>query len=119
MMVSVRVRAVTEGGPLSIPHSKFGCQAVPVRAIAHPRLAEVLTQPEWRVAPPGFLDRLLTAWSPVTDPLVIVHHLRSPRVPGQGAVTAPHLVALVRAGWIFVHGILAKRPGEDARPAAT
>ena len=30
--------------------SKFGCPAVPVRAIARPRLGEVLAQPDWRVA---------------------------------------------------------------------
>jgi hypothetical protein len=32
------------------------------------------------------------------------------RVPGQGALTAPHLVALARAGATIVHGILAGRP---------
>ena len=134
--------------------SKFGCPAVPVRAIARPRLGEVLAQPDWRVAlvtggpaigktvavaqwfqslgpvarewvtldagddrperfwltfvvalesavpgafaqaavsatnmhglAPEFFPRLLTAWSAVTDPLVIVledvHHLQSPEV---------------------------------------
>ena len=150
-MGDVRARAVSGGGPLSIPRSKFGCPAVPVRAIARPRLAKVLAQPDWRVAlvtggpatgktvavaqwfgtldpvarewvtldagddrperfwltfalaldravpgafgqaaaaaadvhrlPPEFLDRLLTAWSAVEEPLVIVlddmDHLRS------------------------------------------
>ena len=153
-MVGVRARAVSEGNTLSIPRSKFGCPAVPVRAIARPRLSEVLAQPDWRVAlvtggpatgktvaaarwfgtldpiarewvtldasddrperfwltfvlaleravpgafaqmaaaatevhrlPSEFLARLLTAWSAVTDPLVIVlddvHHLRSPEI---------------------------------------
>ncbi len=46
----MRARAVSGGGPLSVPRSKFGCPAVPVRAIARPRLAEVLAQPDWRVA---------------------------------------------------------------------
>ncbi len=47
-----RARAVSggEGGPLPVPLSKSGCPAVPVRAIARPRLAEVLAQPDWRVA---------------------------------------------------------------------
>jgi hypothetical protein len=31
------------------------------------------------------------------------------------AVNAPHLVALVRAGAVFVNGELVERPGEDAR----
>ena len=31
------------------------------------------------------------------------------------AVNAPHLVALVRAGAVFVNGKLVERPGEDAR----
>jgi transposase-like protein len=34
------------------------------------------------------------------------------------AVSAPQLVALVRAGAIFINGKLVKRPGEDAPPAA-
>jgi len=34
------------------------------------------------------------------------------------AVNAPHLVALVRAGAIFINGKLVERPGEDAPPAA-
>jgi hypothetical protein len=34
------------------------------------------------------------------------------------AVNAPHLVALVRAGAIFINGKLAERPGEDAPAAA-
>ena len=141
-MGDVRARAVSAGGPLSIPRSKFGCPAVPVRAITRPRLAKALAQPDWRVAlvtggpatgktvavaqwfgtldpvarewvtldacddrperfwltfalaldravpgafgqaaaaaadvhrlPPEFLDRLLTAWSAVEEPLVIV-----------------------------------------------
>ena len=147
----MRAREISGGGPLSVPRSKFGCPAVPVLAIARPRVAEVLAQPDWRVAlvtggpatgktvavaqwfetldpvarewvtldagddrperfwltfvlaldravpgafaqaaaeatdvhrlPPEFLGRLLTAWSAVTDPLIIVlddmHHLRS------------------------------------------
>jgi LuxR family transcriptional regulator, maltose regulon positive regulatory protein len=46
----VRPGAVSGGGPPTIPRSKFGCPAVPVRAIARPRLGEVLAQPDWRVA---------------------------------------------------------------------
>ena len=34
------------------------------------------------------------------------------------AVNAPHLVALVRAGAVFVNGKLVERPGEDAPPQA-
>ena len=51
-MDGVRERAVSGGGggSLSAPRSKFGCPAVPIRAIARPRLAEVLAQPDWRVA---------------------------------------------------------------------
>ena len=49
-MGGVRAVAVPRGGPLPVPRSKFGCPAVPVRAIARPRLAEVLAQPDWRVA---------------------------------------------------------------------
>ncbi len=33
-------------------------------------------------------------------------------------VNAPHLVALVRAGAVFVNGKLAERPGQDAPPQA-
>jgi hypothetical protein len=33
-------------------------------------------------------------------------------------VSAPHLVALARAGATFVNGKLAERPGEDAPPEA-
>jgi len=98
---------------LPVPRSKFGCPAVPVRAIARPRLAEVLAQPDWRVAlvtggpppaasatdmrglPPGFLDQLLTEWSAVTDPLVIVlddiHHLRSPEITEGLGFVVEHL----------------------------
>ncbi len=47
---NVRARAAFGGGPLWVPRSKFGCPAVPVRAIARPRLGEVLAQPDWRVA---------------------------------------------------------------------
>ena len=32
--------------------------------------------------------------------------------------SAPHLVALVRAGATFVNGKLAERPGEDTPPEA-
>ena len=49
-MAGARVRAVSGGGLLPVPRSKFGCPAVPVRAIARPRLGEVLAGPEWRVA---------------------------------------------------------------------
>ena len=49
-MGGVRARAVPGSDTLPIPRSKFGCPAVPVRAIARPRLGEVLAQPEWRVA---------------------------------------------------------------------
>jgi LuxR family maltose regulon positive regulatory protein len=49
-MRSVRRPGVSEGGPLPVPRSKFGCPAVPVRAIVRPRLSEVLAQPDWRVA---------------------------------------------------------------------
>jgi ATP/maltotriose-dependent transcriptional regulator MalT len=49
-MAGVRARAVSRGGPLQIPRSKFGCPAVPIRAIARPRLAGVLAQPDWQVA---------------------------------------------------------------------
>ena len=164
MMVSARAGAVSGGGPLSVPRSKFGCPAVPVRAIARPRLGEVLAQPDWRVAlvtggpatgktvavaqwfgtlgpvarewvtldagddrperfwltfvlaleravpgafaqaaaatdvhrlPPEFLDRLLTAWSAVEDPLVIVledvHHLHSPEITEDLGFVVEHL----------------------------
>jgi LuxR family transcriptional regulator, maltose regulon positive regulatory protein len=50
MMVSAHAGAVSGGGPVPVPRSKFGCPAVPARAIARPRLAEVLAQPDWRVA---------------------------------------------------------------------
>jgi LuxR family transcriptional regulator, maltose regulon positive regulatory protein len=156
MVVSAHAGAVSvpEGSPVSVPRSTFGCPAVPVRAIARPRLAEILAQPDWRVAlvtggpatgktvavaqwfqalgpvarewvtldagddqperfwltfvlaleravpgafaqaaapaadvhrlPSEFLDRLLTAWSAVQDPLVIVlediDHLQSPEI---------------------------------------
>lgn len=33
-------------------------------------------------------------------------------------LAAPHLVALVRAGEVFINGKLAGRPGEDAPPEA-
>ena len=49
-MGGVRAGVVSGGGLLPVPRSKFGCPAVPVRAIARPRLAEVLDQPDWRVA---------------------------------------------------------------------
>jgi LuxR family transcriptional regulator, maltose regulon positive regulatory protein len=161
----IRARAVSAGGPLSVPRSKFGCPAVPVRAIARPRLGEVLAQPDWRVAlvtggpatgktvavaqwfqalgpvarewvtldagddrperfwltfvlaldravpgafaqtaasaadlhrlPSEFLDRLLTAWSAVEDPLVIVledtHHLQSPQINEDLGFIVEHL----------------------------
>ncbi len=155
------------GGSLSIPRSKFGCPAVPVRAIARPRLVEVLRQPDWRVAlvtggpatgktvavaqwfgtldpvarewvtlddgddrperfwltfvlalqravpgafaqaavaatdvhrlPSEFLARLLTAWSAVADPVVIVledvHHLQSPEINEDLSFVIEHLPA--------------------------
>ena len=163
-MVSVHAGAVSGGGPLSVPRSKFGCPAVPVRAIARPRLAEVLAQPDWRMAlvtggpatgktvavaqwfgalgpvarewvtldagddqperfwltfvlaleraipgafaqaasaaavhrlPSEFLDRLLTAWSAVEDPLVIVlediDHLQSPEITEDLGFVIEHL----------------------------
>ena len=34
------------------------------------------------------------------------------------AVSAPHLVALVRAGATFINGKLVERPGEDPQPEA-
>ena len=34
------------------------------------------------------------------------------------AVNAPHLVALVRAGAIFINGKLVERPSEKAQPEA-
>jgi len=164
-MVSAHAGAVSGGGPLSVPRSKFGCPAVPVRAIARPRLGAVLAQPDWRVAlvtggpatgktvavaqwfgalgpvarewvtldagddrperfwlmfalaleravpgafaqaaeaatdvhrlPSEFLGRLLTAWSAVEDPLVIVledaHHLRSPEIHEDLGFVVEHL----------------------------
>jgi len=166
-MVSAHAGAVSGGGPLSVPRSKFGCPAVPVRAIARPRLGAVLAQPDWRVAlvtggpatgktvavaqwfgalgpvarewvtldvgddrperfwlmfvlaleravpgafaqaaeaatdvhrlPSEFLGRLLTAWSAVEDPLVIVledaHHLQSPEINEDLAFVIEHLPA--------------------------
>ena len=47
---NVRARADSENGPFPVSRSKFGCPAVPVRAIARPRLTQVLAQPDWRVA---------------------------------------------------------------------
>ena len=165
MMVSAHPGAVYGGSPLSVPRSKFGCLAVPARAIARPRLVEVLAQPDWRVAlvtggaatgktvavaqwfqtldpvarewvtldahddrperfwltfalaleravpgafaqavaaaadvhrlPSEFLDRLLTAWSEVTDPLVLVledvHHLQSPQITEDLGFVVEHL----------------------------
>jgi len=153
------------GSPLLVPRSKFGCPAVPVRAIARPGLAKVLAQPDWRVAlvtggpatgktvavaqwfqtlgpvarewvtldagddrperfwltfalaleravpgaftqaadtatdvhrlPPDFLSRLLTAWSAVTEPLVLVledvHHLDSPQISADLGFVIEHL----------------------------
>src|SRR5208282_1190071 len=164
-MTDARAGALSGGGSLSVPRSKFGCPAVPVRAIARLRLSEVLAQPDWRVAlvtggpatgktvsvaqwfaaldpaarewvtldahddrperfwlafvlaleravpgafaqaaasatdvhrlPSEFLDRLLTAWSAVTDPLVIVlddvHHLRSPEIGEDLGFVVEHL----------------------------
>ena len=164
-MVSAHVGAVSGDGPLSVPRSKFGCPAVPVRAIARPRLAEVLAQPDWRVAlvtgrpgagktvavaqwfqalgpiarewvtldagddqperfwltfvlalelavpgaftraaaaatdvhrlPSEFVSGLLTAWSAVTDPLVLVlkdiHHLGSPEINEDLGFVVEHL----------------------------
>ena len=180
----IRARAVSEGGPLSVPRSKFGCPAVPVRAIARPRLAEVLAQPDWRVAlvtggpatgktvavaqwfqalgpvarewvtldagddrperfwltfvlalehavpgafaqaaalapdvhrlPSEFLDRLLTAWSAVTDPVVIVledaHLLRSPEITEDLGFVIEHLPGASRM-------LLTSRP-EPALPVS-
>jgi LuxR family transcriptional regulator, maltose regulon positive regulatory protein len=168
--MSVRARVVSGGGRVAVPRSKFGCPAVPVRAIARPRLAELLAQPDWRVglvtggpatgktvavaqwfqasgpvaqewvtldagddrperfwltfvlalerAVPGafaqaaasatdvhrlpseFLGRLLTAWSAVTDPLVIVledaHHLQSSEINEDLGFVVEHLPAGAR-----------------------
>jgi ATP/maltotriose-dependent transcriptional regulator MalT len=161
----VRAGDVSGGSPFPVPRSKFGCPAVPLRAIARPRLAEVLAQPDWRVAlvtggpatgktvsvaqwfgtldpvarewvtldagddrperfwltfvlaleravpgafaqaaaaaadvhrlPSEFLGRLLTAWSAVADPLVIVledmHHLQSPDINEDLGFVVEHL----------------------------
>ena len=165
LMGGVRAGVVSGGGLLPVPLSKFGCPAVPFRAVARPRLGEVLAQPDWRVAlvtggpatgktvavaqwfgtldpvarewvtldagddrperfwlafllaleravpgafaeaaasavdvhrlPPEFLSRLLSAWSAVTDPLVIVlddvHHLRSPEITEDLGFVVEHL----------------------------
>ncbi len=165
LMADARARAVPGGGPLPIPRSKFGCPAVPTRAIGRPRLGGVLGEPDWRVAlvtggpatgktvavaqwfqtldpiarewvtldvgddrperfwltfvlaldravpgafgqavasaadvhrlPPEFLSRLLTAWSAVTDPVVIVlddiHYLRSPEITENLGFVIEHL----------------------------
>ena len=164
-MSDARTGAVSGGGALSIPRSKFGCPAVPVRAIGRPRLVEVLAQPDWRVGlvtggpatgktvaaaqwfealdpiarewvtlyagddrperfwltfvlalqravpgafagteasetdmrglPPEFLDGLLTEWSAVKDPLVIVlediHYLRIPEITNDLGYVIEHL----------------------------
>ena len=169
-MGGVRARSVSGGGPLPILRSKFGCPAVPARAIARPRIAEVLGQPDWRVAlvtggpatgktvsvaqwfqtldpvarewvtldagddqperfwltfalaleravpgafaqiaasatdvyrlPPEFPGRLLTAWSAVKDPLIIVlddiHHLQSPQITEGLGFVVEHLPARSR-----------------------
>ena len=50
LMGGVRAGVVSGGGLLPVPLSKFGCPAVPFRAVARPRLGEVLAQPDWRVA---------------------------------------------------------------------
>ncbi len=165
LMGGVRAGVVSGGGLLPVPLSKFGCPAVPGRAVARPRLGEVLAQPDWRVAlvtggpatgktvavaqwfgtldpvarewvtldagddrperfwlafllaleravpgafaqgaasavdvhrlPSEFLSRLLSAWSAVTDPLVIVlddvHHLRSPEITEDLGFVVEHL----------------------------
>ena len=162
---NVRAGAVSGGGPLPVPRSKFGCLAVPARAIPRARLGEVLAEPDWRVAlvtggpatgktvsvaqwfetldpvarewvtldadddrperfwltfalglgravpgafaqaaeaatdvhrlPSEFLSRLLTAWSAVTDPLVLViedvHHLGSPEINEDLGFVVEHL----------------------------
>src|SRR5271169_7166228 len=49
-MGDIRTRVVSGGGTPWMARSKFGCPVVPVRAIARPRLAEILAQPDWRVA---------------------------------------------------------------------
>jgi LuxR family transcriptional regulator, maltose regulon positive regulatory protein len=164
-MGDVRARDVSGGSRLPVPRSKFGSPVVPVRAIARPRLAGVLAQPEWRVAlvtggpatgktvavaqwfqtlgliarewvtldasddrperfwltfalaleravpgafartvasatdvhrlPPEFPGRLLTAWSAIDDPLVIVlddvHHLQSPQITEDLSFVIEHL----------------------------
>jgi ATP/maltotriose-dependent transcriptional regulator MalT len=163
-MVSADAGAASGGSPLPVPRSKFGCPAVPVRAIVRPRLGAVLAQPDWRVAlvtggpatgktvavaqwfqalgpvarewvtldagddrperfwlafvlaldravpgafaraasaadvhrlPSEFLSRLLTEWSAVEDPLVIVledvHHLDSPEITEDLGFVVEHL----------------------------
>ena len=78
-MGGVRAREVSEGGPVAVPGSKFGCPAVPARAIARPRLGEVLAQPDWRVA--------LVTGGPATGKTVAVAQwfrsraFRTPRSP--------------------------------------
>jgi DNA-binding CsgD family transcriptional regulator len=152
-MGGVRTRDAP-GRLLPVSRSKFGCPAVPVRAIARPRLGQMLAQPDWRVAlvtggpatgktvtvaqwfqtlgpiarewvtldahddrperfwltfavalesavpgafdkaavsatnmhslAPDFFPRLLTSWSAIKDPVVIVlddvHHFQSPEI---------------------------------------
>ncbi|MGO8884236.1 MAG: hypothetical protein ACLQI7_11125, partial [Streptosporangiaceae bacterium] len=164
-MGSARARDASGGSQLSIPRSKFGCPAVPVRAIARHHLAEVLARPDWRVAlvtggpatgktvsvaqwfetlgpiarewvtldayddrperfwltfalalerakpgafaetlasetdmyrlAPEFLDRLVTEWSAVEDPLLVVlddiHHLRNPEISEHLSFVVEHL----------------------------
>ena len=60
-------------------------------------------------------------WHPLAWPVVFVWRWRvqAGRVRAAAlAVSAPHLVALVRDGVTFVNGKLAGRPGEDAPPEA-
>ena len=78
-MSGVHAGDVSGGGSLSIPRSKFGCPAVPVRAIARPRLVEVLRQPDWRVA--------LVTGGPATGKTVAVAQwfgTLDPVAPGMG-----------------------------------
>ena len=53
------------------------------------------SETDMRGLPPEFLDRLLTEWSAVTDPLVIVlddiHHLRTPQITEDLGYVIEHL----------------------------
>ena len=67
--------------------------------------------------PPEFLGLLLTAWSAVTDPLVIVlddvHHLRSPEITEDLGFVVQHLPGRSR---LLLHE--PDRPGLAGQPVA-